>query len=192
MNIEDRHLIDRYLQEDISGIELENFLQRLKSDDALARQVEFQRLIYSGVRKANRDKLKEVVISSINYRKPVVPFALKMIVTFLVVTVIGISLWFYVGNESANRDQSNSWFAFLKNKSKTETTKGGEEKSKSSGRQKNSNPEDTVAAVKTLENAERDSVALAEQKSAPGPDSVPINAEDANIIVKQETAAQRR
>ena len=186
MNIEDRHLIDRYLQEDISGIELENFLQRLKSDDDLARQVEFQRLIYNGIQKANRDKLREVIISSINYRKPVVPFALKMIVTFLVVTVIGISLWFYVGNETANRDQSNSWFAFLKSKSKTESVKEVEEKTKTSTRQKNSSPEDTVAEVKTLEISEGDSLAVEDQKSIPSADSIPINTEDANIVVKQD------
>jgi hypothetical protein len=186
MNIEDRHLIDRYLNEDISGIELENFLQRLKSDAALARQIEMQRLIYAGVTKANQDMLKEYIISSLDYRKPVVPFALKMIMTFLVVTVAGISLWFYVGNETATRDQSNSWFAFLKSKSKDEQSKSIEEKPIPAQRQKTSTPADTsIQASEEVSNV-KDTLVDDAQKTFVTDDSIPVTIEDENIVVKQD------
>jgi len=186
MNIEDRHLIDRYLQDDISGIELENFLQRMKADETLAKQVEIQRLIYAGIQKANLENLKEVIISSLDYRKPVVPLALKMIVTFIVITVAGISLWSYLGNETANKDLSNSWFAFLKSKNKDEPVKVSEEKVSRAPRQKILIPADTAAAASLQEPVGKDSLD-AEPKSASLPaDSVTVTSEDENIVVKQD------
>jgi hypothetical protein len=121
LSIQDRYLIDRYLQGEISGIELESFNNRLRNDESFRHEAELQKVIYKGIQKANHDKLKKLIISSINYRRPSIPFALKMIVTFLLVTGLGITFWFYVGTESANKEQSKSWFAFLKSK-KNEAT----------------------------------------------------------------------
>jgi len=188
ITIEDRHLIDRYLLDDISGIERENFLQRLKDDKVLNQQVEIQRLIYAGIQKANQDKLKRDIISALDYRKPVVPIPLKMIVTFLVITAVGISLWFYVGNESANKDQSKSWFAFLKNKNKneTESAKPGEEKTKPVPKQKISSITDTSTATELQEVSSIDSVHAEQQNTSVIQDTVSQNIEDENIVVKQD------
>jgi hypothetical protein len=185
INIEDRHLIDRYLQDDISGIELQNFQQRLKEDDALVKQVEIQKLIYAGVQKANHENLKEVIISSLDYRKPTVPNALKMIVTFLIITVIGISLWFYVGNETANKDQSNSWFAFLKSKNKDEHVKGSEEKFSQVQKPKVQVLVDTSASSNQKEIEVGDSIYSEKLNATAVADTVPDNNDD-NIVVKQD------
>jgi hypothetical protein len=185
MNIEDRHLIDRYLRNDISGIELENFLQRMKADDVLAKQVDMQRLIYAGIQKANLQNLRDVIISSLDYRKPAVPLALKMIVTFIFITVIGISLWSYLGNETANKDMSNSWFAFLKSKNKDQPIKVNDEKISHGPRQKNSIPADTATAS-NLEEPGKDSLEGELQSSALPVDSPVITTEEENIVVKQD------
>ena len=185
VNIEDRHLIDRYLNNDISGIELQNFLQRLKENETLVKQVEIQKLIYAGVQKANHDNLKEVIISSLDYRKPSIPNALKMIVTFLVIIVIGISLWFYVGNETANKDQSNSWFAFLKSKNKDEHVKGSEEKFNSVQKQRVQVPEDFSGSSSQKEVSVVDSATAETQNEPAVEDTVHANGDD-NIVVKQD------
>jgi hypothetical protein len=184
MNIEDRHLIDRYLQDDISGIELENFLQRLKVDEAFAKQVEMQRLIYAGIQKANIDNLKKVVVSSLDYRKPAIPLALKMIVTFMVVIVVGISLWSYLGNETANKDMSNSWFAFLKSKNKDEPAKVNEEKVSRVPKQKISMPVDTEA-TNLQKSVSIDSLDR-EPQTVLTADTIKVTNEDENIVVKQD------
>jgi len=186
VNIEDRHLIDRYLQDDISGIELQNFLQRLKEDGPFAKQVEIQKLIYAGVEKANHDSLKDIIITSIDYRKPAIPNALKMIVTFLVIIVLGSSLWFYVGNETANKDQSNSWFAFLKSKNKDEHIKSNEEKLSPVMRQKVSTPVDTSIAIIQNKISAEDSMNVESQKESSGADTIQTGNDDDNIVVKQD------
>ncbi|MCX6275560.1 MAG: hypothetical protein NTV09_10190, partial [Bacteroidetes bacterium] len=158
-SIADRHLIDRFLQGELSGIERESFNQRVREDEAFRNEVELHKVIYSGIVRANQDKLKGLILSSLNYRKPAVPFALKLIVTFLVVTGFGITLWFYVGNESANRDQAKSWFAFLKSKKSADNTASEITKPKTSSRSR------VVSAT--------DSLALEEDASRPVYDSVP-------------------
>lgn len=116
ISIQERQLIDRYLQGELSGIELGNFIEHLNTDESFRKEVELQRLIYHGIQRAGHEKLKVIIRSSLHYRKPVIPFALKMTVTFLLITGLGISLWLYVGNESVNEEQTKSWFAFLNNK----------------------------------------------------------------------------
>src|SRR5689334_8679618 len=97
LTIQDRHLVDRYLQGELSGIELEDFKKRLSSDAAFNREVDLQKIIYAGIHLAREEQLEKKILASIKYRKPTIPFALKLIITFLVVTVSIISLWFYAG-----------------------------------------------------------------------------------------------
>src|SRR5436190_9663810 len=111
--IHDRHLINRYLQGELSGIELEAFSKRMNSEDAFKRQVDLQQIIYDGIRKAREDQLIQLIRDSINYRKPAIPWGLQLILSFLIITVLGVTLWFYLGIERSEDKQSRSWFTFL-------------------------------------------------------------------------------
>src|ERR1041385_5070257 len=94
-SIHDRHLVDRYLQGELSGIELENFTKRLSDDRVFSNEVDLLKIIYSGIQVARERQLENKILQSINYRKPRVPQALKLIITFLVIIIGGTALWFY-------------------------------------------------------------------------------------------------
>jgi len=106
-NINDRHLQDRYLQGELSGVELDDFNRRLTDDEVFKREVELKQLIYSGINLAKEQQLQQKILSTISYRKNRVPYALKLIIVFLVITFSGITLWFYIGNE--NKVTTESW-----------------------------------------------------------------------------------
>ena len=183
---EDRHIIDRFLQGDLSGIERENFNQRVREDEKFRGEVELLKIIYSGIHKANQDKLKSMILSSLNYRKPTIPFALKMIVTFLVVTGVGITLWFYVGNESANKDQSKSWFAFLKSKKSVDNNAVEIPKQKPPLKPRNEVLTDSVAQEGDAERAAADSVPEQISNEKTALDSIQPATSNEEIIVKQD------
>ncbi|CAN5459283.1 hypothetical protein BH11BAC1_BH11BAC1_08590 [soil metagenome] len=183
ISIEDKHLIDRYLQGEVSGIEMENFSLRLNADANFKHEVEIQQIIYSGIQKASKDKLQNLIIASLDYRKPRVPFALKMIVTFLAVTGVGISLWFYVGNEGAKDDQARSWFAFLKSKKNPEELKQELLTQKPEARQKQVTISDSLPHQKQVVVQMMDS---ADQTYLTEPDSITPKLEEEEIIVKQD------
>ena len=130
--------------------------------------------------------MKEVIVSSLDYRKPAIPFALKMIVTFMVVTIVGISLWFYVGNETATTDQSNSWFAFLKSKSKDEHSKSAEEKTIPAPRQKSVVSADTSSVESHEAENINDTLQTEVQIPTANTDTIPVTTEDETIVVKQD------
>ncbi len=184
--LEERHLIDRYLQGELSGIELDNFNLRMKSEDGFRSDVELQKLIYAGIQKANHDKLKAVIVSSIGYRKLLVPFALKMIVTFFVVTLVGISFWFYVGNETVSRDQSKSWFAFLNSKKSVPEDKEVTVKQKLEARQQVSEIPDSSSADNNRSDSSVDSTKSKFAVSEMEQDSTVPALSEADIIVKQD------
>jgi|SRR6185436_10072030 len=115
----DKILIDRFVTGGLTGIELDEFNQRMESYESFRKAVQFHQVLVSGILLARENELKGKVMANVHYRKNRIPFALKMIVTFLVVTIIGISLWFYVDTDSSGRRQ-HPLFTFL-NSSKTET-----------------------------------------------------------------------
>lgn len=186
ISIADKHLIDRFLQGELSGIERENFNERFRRDEVFRKEVELHKVIYSGIQKANQDKLKRLILSSLNYRKPAVPFALKLIITFLVVTGFGITLWFYVGNESANRDQSKSWFAFLKSKKSADNTAIEIPKQKTSSRSRTVTATDSLAPEEDANRQVSDSVQEQISIDKTALDSLEPATSSEEIIVKQD------
>src|SRR5436190_1596296 len=97
-NIHDKHLIDRYLQGELSGIELESFNERMTADESFKKEVGLKETIYAGIYLAKEQQLQKQIIQSINYRRPSVPYALKLIILFFAITATIVSFWFYVGN----------------------------------------------------------------------------------------------
>ena len=156
LNIQERQWVDRYLRGELSGIELEDFVHRLSGDDALKREVELQQILHKGIHLAREEQLKRKILAAVNYRKPLVPFALKMIVTFFTVILIGITVWFYTGDNSTPKTDRYSWLTLWKGsgnkppggentqKQGTENRPAAPSRAPSSGSAKSANADDKL------------------------------------------------
>ncbi len=102
VSLEERLLIDRYLDGSLSGLELQQFMEQLDSDPAFREGVSLQNLLVEGIVICADKELHDNLLQTISYRKSRVPLGLKLILTFLVVTVGGIVLWNYVGQDSSD------------------------------------------------------------------------------------------
>jgi hypothetical protein len=121
LSIHDRHLVDRYLSGELSGIELEEFNAKLESDVSFKEIVELQKLIYTGITHAREKELNERIRSAISYRKAIVPFGLKLILTFLIIITLGITFWSYLGNEFEKLKPPDNFISIFKSKAKPDT-----------------------------------------------------------------------
>ena len=93
-------------------------------------------------------------------------------------------MWFYTGNESSHRDQSKSWFAFLKSKeSKTETGTATEPVKEKSGKTLIQNQQSSAIAAKEIPAVAIDSAEEQKADSDFKTDTLPV---EENIIVKQD------
>jgi hypothetical protein len=117
-SIHERHLIDRYLNGELSGLELEEFNNRLSSDGGFLQVMELQKVIYNGASHAREEEIKRKIRCSINYRKTFVPFALKLIITFFFILILGILFWSYVGNEFERFKPYNNFISIFKKQPK--------------------------------------------------------------------------
>jgi hypothetical protein len=115
-NAEDRILVDRYLRGELSGSELQSFIDRLDSDPSFRQAVSFYNLLAESIQDAADLELKEKILGQIRYRKPTVPIGLKLIVTFLFITLAGIIFWNYIGTDSRTNHGRYFSFSFLKKK----------------------------------------------------------------------------
>jgi hypothetical protein len=96
--------MDRYLEGELSGIELRHFMERLEQDAEFRHRVSLRNLMIEGIRQAADEDLQLRIEAGIRYRRPRVPVALKLLLTFLLVTGAGIILWNYTGvNSDADR-----------------------------------------------------------------------------------------
>ena len=186
IDIKDRQLIDRFLRGEVSGIEMEDFNRRLNTDVNFRQEKEMQELVYSGIQRAHEDKLKGIILGSINYRKPKIPVPLKIIFTFLAVTILGISLWFYIGNESPKEEQARSWFAFLKNKEAGQEVISAPPKQKIETRQKPNVTVDSLSKSSPTVMADGDSVLSGLETEERVPDTIGPAEHLEDIVVKQD------
>ena len=97
MNELERSLIDRYINNSLSGIELKEFMDRLESDESFRKSVAFQNLIVESIQTYEDQRLEEGIIKQLNYKKPLIPAGLKWILIFLSIVFLGIILWEYIG-----------------------------------------------------------------------------------------------
>jgi hypothetical protein len=115
MNQEEMLLIDRYLENALTGYELKKFLDRLESDEEFRKEVSFHNLLIEGIQEADDNRIKQLIEKQIDYKRPLVPFALKLIVTFFIITVSGIVLWNYVDTGSSGVRRKYFSLEFLRN-----------------------------------------------------------------------------
>ena len=123
MESENRKLIDRYLQNSLSGLELKNFMDRMEVDREFKNQVSLQNNIIEGIRQAEDSRLRESIEKRINYKKPLIPSALKLIIFFFIVAGAGITIWNFSGQESTDSKKKYLLFDIFRDK-KPEIVKG--------------------------------------------------------------------
>ena len=97
MNELERSLIDRYINNSLSGIELKEFMDRLESDESFRKSVAFQNLIVESIQTFEDLRLENGILKQLNYKKPLIPSGLKWILIFLSIVFFGIILWEYIG-----------------------------------------------------------------------------------------------
>lgn len=117
---EEKILIDRYLENSLTGIELKEFLDKLENDVKFRNEVSFQNLLIEGIQLAEDKRQIDSIEKFISYRKPAIPLALKLIFTFFIITIGGIVLWNYIDPDSAGK--KHNYFSldyFRKNKTDT-------------------------------------------------------------------------
>jgi hypothetical protein len=110
---QDRQLIDRYLADQLTGSDLDDFHHRMQHDADFRSLVQLHSLLQLGIEKSHEEHYKELVLSSIRYRKSLVPMGLKLIFFFLFVMLSASMLWFYLAPDTG-RDKPQ--FSFFQNK----------------------------------------------------------------------------
>ncbi len=113
----ERVLIDRYLDNSLSGVELKEFMDRLENDEQFRKVVSFHNLLVESIQDAENSRLENNLIELINYKKPLIPSALKLILIFLAITFFGITLWEYIGPGTSNPKNKLFSFEIFKKKS---------------------------------------------------------------------------
>lgn len=113
----ERVLIDRYLDNSLSGVELKEFMDRLENDEQFRKVVSFHNLLVESIQDAENSRLENNLIELINYKKPLIPSALKLILIFLAITFVGITLWEYIGPGTSNPKNKLFSFEIFKKKS---------------------------------------------------------------------------
>lgn len=162
---DDKNLIERYLDNSLSGVELKKFMDRLESDEEFRQSVSLQNLLIESIQHAEDARLENALEESLNYKKPLIPFGLKMILIFLFVTLSGILLFEYIGNGPKRHITNFAMFdIFKKAKEKPIKNKPAvvlkEESADTTVSDENSEATDEKA-ISTEETAVSDSSALA-------------------------------
>lgn len=121
MKQEEKLLIDRYLENSLTGIELKDFLDKLESDETFKKEVSFQNLLIEGIQYSEYKRHITLIKESIDYKKTSVPFSLKLIFTFLLITTGGIVLWNYIDPGSTGEKHNYFSLNFLRKLNKDST-----------------------------------------------------------------------
>jgi hypothetical protein len=116
MTQENKQLIERYLDNSLTGFELKEFLDKLESDKNFREQVSFHNLLIEGIQEAEDKHLVTLLEQRIGYHRPLVPTDVKLILTFLIITAGGIAVWNYTGPDSSEKRHNYFSFDFLKSK----------------------------------------------------------------------------
>jgi hypothetical protein len=111
---EDKLLIDRYLDNSLTGLELRDFLSRLETDEKFKREVSFHNMLVEGITEAENKRLVLYISQSTGYKKRLIPFSLTLIFTFLLVTFGGIIFWDYIGPGSSGIKHNYFSWNFLR------------------------------------------------------------------------------
>lgn len=181
MTTQERSLIDRYIDNSLSGVELKEFMDKLERDENFRKQVSFHNLLIESIQIAEDTRLEKSIVDQIGYKKPLIPSGLKLILTFLFITAIGITLWQYVGTGTLQtRKRIFSWDIFKNNNIE-------KEKEKSAGVSTNSVKVKEVVET-PARTEEKDPSEFPAEASQLNTDSTvsEVLLEEENVVVKQD------
>jgi hypothetical protein len=183
----ERDLIDRFINGELSGIDLANIQRRIDEDEQFSKKVNFQKLLRSGILFSKEDELKKFIIQKISFKRSRIPFSLKLIVTFLIVTGAGITLWFYVETDSSTTNKKYFSLPFL-SKEKDKKEKKVLTESKNKIKKEVSKAEDEITNQTKLQgednkNDQEENTAI---KSLSGDTSTSNLEEDKDIVIKKD------
>ena len=161
---EEKLLIDRFLENSLTGFALQEFLDKLESDDEFKKHVSFQNLLIEGIQETEDKRLKTSIENFIDYKKTFIPYALKLIIVFLIITGGGITLWNYIDPDSAEKKQNYFTLNFFRSTNKDSAVVNKSDESRPMAKQneiKNArNREDVINEKLTISSA--DSVSIGE------------------------------
>ncbi len=181
MTTQERSLIDRYIDNSLSGVELKEFMDRLESDENFRRSVSFHNLLIESIQAAEDSRIEKAIVEMIGYKKPLIPTGLKLILTFLFITGSGIILWQYIGTGTLqSRRKIFDLDLFRKSPSKLEKEK---EIEKSTEKPKEKTTETTSENKVPIEEENTSGV---ETNVNPDSTIVSSSVEDDNLIVKKD------
>lgn len=172
--------IDRYLEGQLSGLELKQFMDKLQSDPQFREFVGFRNLLIDGIRSSADDQLEQDIVEEIGFRKPLIPAALKMTLTFLFVMIMGLLLWNYIGVERKGEPRIFS-FRWLR-KPVTEQ----KVKSSASVQRKTAIPSDTLKSAQDMNDNGYDSLSSVEANTFNAEDDSLFSADGSEIVVKKD------
>lgn len=177
---QDKQLVERYLADQLTGTELDDFHQRMQEDAAFRSLVQLHSLLQLGIEKSHEQHYKDLVLSSIRYRKSMIPMGLKLIFFFLFVMLSASMLWFYLAPDTGSNKPQFSFFQNKKSEPENAAPKPGKKKT-----QVNEIP---VAAGEPTQADTSVAVVPAEEENALKNDSgVNLNAaETEDIVVKKD------
>lgn len=140
-----KELIDRYLSNELQGAELAEFEARIKSDNVLKNEIEFQRTLLEGIKFARKKELKEFISASVIELESSARWNRTFLkIAAVLVLAIGTTMWFYF--DPLNNDEKN---LVIKDKSSGEKTSNAVEKPSSftqSSENKTTLAESTIVA----------------------------------------------
>jgi hypothetical protein len=93
----------KYINDELTGVELNDFLKSLAEDPAFAAEVAMAQKIKIGLVNNYKRKVNIAVDESLNFKKRAMPFELKLTMGFIIFTLIGITLWTFIDNKTAHR-----------------------------------------------------------------------------------------
>lgn len=195
---EEQLLIDRYLDGTLSGVELQRFMERLESDLEFRKDVSLRNLLQEGIQQAADYRMRQQIEERLDYKKAKIPLGLRLIITFLLITLAGSIFWNYIDTNSNSTRKNIFSFSFLKNNSEKKS-----ESKKASGKLKSKEEESGSAKGKLQADPEPGSEVVAEGTSPtagtisePGPGEVDsmdrMSSQQQEIVIKKDQLLMTR
>lgn len=169
----ENRLIDRYINGTLTGVERTEFIEKMDKDSGFRDRVAFRNAVVEGIRAASDQQLQYAIIQSINYRKPLIPFGLRLLMTFIFVVAISLLVWNYLGTDSPQSFRFK-WFA----------GKGTEQTRKKIKSEKVKDAESQFNTEIVVLDSTLDTLAMDEQLASTTADSMAEAAGD--IVVKKD------
>lgn len=181
MTTQERSLIDRYIDNSLSGVELKEFMDKLDTDEEFRKLVSFHNLLIDSIQFSEDNRIERAIVEQIGYKKPLIPTGLKLILTFLFITLTGIILWQYIGTGSLQSRRKIFNLDLLRKSPVTKNEVKQEDKTTTKGKVK-SQDLPVESKSETVVEKDQEESQVTEQDSS----DVQTFSDDENVVVKKD------